>query len=153
MDNECLTRRSFGRSLRFASFAPHSFNVISQKRDNMLHLSADAKANYDRFVRRVKESNKVWGLKSPEGWAVCPSNEYENTTVYPFWSDEAYAKRHCINEWSNYWPASIDLDSFIDSWLKGMHEDGALVGANWNSDLAGLEIEPIDLAKLLIDES
>ena len=119
----------------------------------MIHLSADSKANYDRFVRRAKESNMVWGLKSSEGWATCPSNKNENTTVYPFWSDEAYAKRHCIKEWSNYKPASIDLDSFIDHWLKGMHEDGILVGTNWNSDLAGLEVEPIDLAKLLINQN
>ncbi len=33
-----------------------------------------------------------------------------------------------------------------------MHEDETLVGANWNSDLAGLEVEPIDLAKILNEE-
>jgi hypothetical protein len=34
-----------------------------------------------------------------------------------------------------------------------MHEDGALVGTNWNANLADLEIEPIDLAKQLVDET
>ena len=29
--------------------------------------------------------------------------------------------------------------------------DGALVGTNWNLDLAGIEVEPIDLAKQLLD--
>lgn len=118
----------------------------------MLHLTADSQANHERFIRRVKESRTVWRLKSKDGWAVCPSNEYENTTVFPFWSDEAYAKRHCQNEWVKYVPTAIDLDSFIDSWLKGMHDDGALVGTNWNFDLAGIEVEPIDLAKQLLDE-
>jgi hypothetical protein len=117
----------------------------------MLHLTADSQANHERFVRRVRESEVVWGLKSNDRWAVCPSNEYEDSTVFPFWSDEAYAKRHCKDEWAEYVPTQINLDSFIDNWLKGMNEDGALVGTNWNLDLAGIEVEPIDLAKQLLD--
>ena len=89
----------------------------------MLHLSADLKANYNRFIKRIKESGVVWGLRSEAGWANCPSNEYEDSEVFPFWSDEAYAKRHCIESWSEYSPAKIDFDSFIDNWLKGMNEE------------------------------
>jgi hypothetical protein len=117
-----------------------------------LHLTADMQANYDRFVRRVKSFGVVWGLKSDEGWAFCPSNEYD-CNLYPFWSDEAYARRHCINEWADYKPTQIPLDEFIDSWLKGMHDAGELVGVNFNSDLAGLEVEPIQRAKKLIEDS
>src|SRR5688500_11707356 len=80
-----------------------------------LHLIADAQANYERFVVQVKESGVVWGLKAEEGWAVCPSNEYE-CDVLPFWSAEAYARRHAREDWSEYTPTPIDLDSFIDHW-------------------------------------
>lgn len=116
----------------------------------MLHLGADSQANHERFVTRVKESGVVWGLKSDEGWAVCPSSQYEDVSVLPFWSDEAYAKRLCKEEWADYIPTPIDLDSFIDNWLQGMNEDGALVGTNWNADLAGIEVEPVELAKQLL---
>ena len=34
------------------------------------------------------------------------SNEYEETTVLLFWSEEAYAKRHLVNEWSDAITAS-----------------------------------------------
>lgn len=115
------------------------------------HLIADLRDNYDRFVSRVRESKTVWGLKSEEGWAYCPSNEID-CDVLLFWSEEAYAKRHAVGDWSNYKPAAIPLASFIDNWLHGMHEDGVLAGANFNADLAGLEIEAIELAKALTSD-
>jgi hypothetical protein len=62
-----------------------------------------------------------------------------------FWSDEAYAKRLAKKEWASYVPTQIDLPSFIDNWLQGMHRDMVRAGVNFNSDLAGLEIEPLDL--------
>lgn len=114
------------------------------------HLLTDLNDNHRRFVARVKESGFVWGLKSDDGWAICPSNEYD-CNVMPFWSDEAYARRCAIDEWSDYSPTKIEIDSFIDNWLRGMNEDGLLVGTNFNADLAGLEIEPIDLAKELTE--
>ena len=107
--------------------------------------------NHKRFIKRVVETKIVWGLKSEKGWIVSESNEYENRDVMPFWSDRAYAARAAKDEWAEYEPTSIDLDSFIDNWLKGMHEDDVLVGTNWDAHLCGLEIEAIDLAKELID--
>jgi hypothetical protein len=41
------------------------------------------------------------GLKNLNGWAICPSNE-RDCDVYTFWSDKAYAKRHCNGPWANY---------------------------------------------------
>jgi Protein of unknown function (DUF2750) len=107
-------------------------------------------ANHQRFVRDVVASGAVWGLKSERGWAVCESAEYEDTDVYPFWSTEAEARVHCTDEWARYAPARLELASFIATWLAGMSEDGVLVGTNWDADLAGLEVEPEDLAEELL---
>lgn len=110
-----------------------------------LHLVADMQANYSRFINRVRSSGTVWGLKNPDGWAICPSNE-RDCDLYVFWSDEAYAKQHCKGGWANYNPAPIALDSFLRNWLPGLARDGHLVGVQFNSDLAGLELEPSKLA-------
>jgi len=118
----------------------------------MNEMSADPKESHDRFVRDVKASRVVWGLKSDQGWAVCESEEYEDTDVYPFWSDEAGARIHCTDDWVDYTPATLDLDLFIDTWLAGMSEDGVMVGTNWDADLSGLEVEPYDLAQELLGE-
>jgi hypothetical protein len=115
--------------------------------------TTQAEENHERFVREVRESGLVWGLKSDQGWAVCESNEYEDTDVYPFWSDEAQASRHCQDDWAGFVPDSLPLDVFIDTWLAGMSEDGVLVGTNWDEELSGLELEPDDLAQELLDEA
>jgi hypothetical protein len=107
-------------------------------------------ANHERFVHDVVASGAVWGLKSERGWAVCESTEYEDTDVYPFWSTKAEARVHCTDEWARYEPARLELASFIATWLAGMSEDGVLVGTNWDADLAGLEVEPEDLAEELL---
>jgi len=120
----------------------------------MNELIDDGQARHERLVARVKETKTVWGLKSSHGWAVCESNEYEDTDVYPFWSEESDARVHCTDDWARFGPASLPLDVFIDTWLVGMSEDGVLVGTNWDAELSGLEIEPDDLAReLLVEDS
>jgi hypothetical protein len=108
------------------------------------HLVADLEANHSRFVERVRDHGDVRGIRNEQGILMYPSNHLEETWGYPFWSDHAYAKRHCVGNDRN--PFSINFDSFIDVWLQGLHKDGHLVGTNWNADLAGLEIEPYELA-------
>lgn len=116
-----------------------------------LHLVSDLEANKNRFVARVRESSVVWGLRSENGWAYCQSNHVD-ADVLLFWSDEAYAKRHAVCEWSAYQATAIDLDAFIERWLRGMQRDRCLAGVNFNADLAGLELEPMDLAQALTAE-
>ena len=118
----------------------------------MKEIETDAQASHARFVREVRASGVVWGLKSDHGWAVCESEEYEDTDVYPFWSDEAGARVHATDDWSGHVPASLDLDLFIDTWLVGMSEDGVMVGTNWDAELSGLEVEAYDLAQELLGE-
>ncbi len=118
----------------------------------MLGLEQDSIDRYNRFIETVKKERLVWGLMSESGWATAPSNIYEDTTVIPFWSHKAYAQRVAKKEWQAYKPTSISLDEFIDSWLKGMDENGNMVGVNWNAHLIGKEVEPKDLAKDLLSK-
>jgi hypothetical protein len=117
----------------------------------MLQDHATSQESYDRFVERVLERREVYGLRSPNGgWAVCPSHEEEGASVLVFWSDRAYAARHQKEDWKDYIPTAIPFDEFTDAWLKGMHTDGSLVGPNWDANLCGLEVRPIEVAKRLV---
>lgn len=118
----------------------------------MIKLTADLNANYQRFIEDSLESGQVWGLQSEEGWVVVDSTEFEDSEVMPFWSDEAFAKSHCVGEWAEFKPVAMDLEEFVEDWLAGMAEDGILVGPNWNDDLEGLEVEPDELAEKLSEE-
>ncbi len=112
-------------------------------------LTDDEEANYDLFIDRILDTGQIWGLKAADGWAVCPSLEFENTDVFPFWSAEADARVHCTEDWKIYTPAVIELEDFVVNWLPGMHEDEVMVGPNWNAELSGLEVEPADVAQRL----
>ncbi|HIF5693347.1 MULTISPECIES: DUF2750 domain-containing protein [Vibrio harveyi group] len=117
----------------------------------MIQDKATSSSNYIRFIDRVIENRTVWGLQHPDGgWAVCNSNQYSDASVYVFWSDRAYASRVAIGDWELYVPTPINLDSFVDNWLKGIHSDGHLVGLNWDANLCGTEVVAIDVAKMLV---
>lgn len=112
-------------------------------------LTINSKRRYEYFLKKVSENKLIWGLAGIEGWCVCESNEYEDTGVMLFWSDEAYVRQCAVDEWSHYKPTSITLEEFMNNWLSGMNEDNLLVGVNWNAKLIGLEVEPVDLFKEL----
>ncbi|MDO8909271.1 MAG: DUF2750 domain-containing protein [Pseudohongiella sp.] len=109
-------------------------------------LGDNEDANYELFLTQVQQTGLVWGLYGEDGWAICPSVEFEDTEVFPFWSDERYAAALCTEEWEAYAPKSISIDDFMTEWLPGIHEDNAMVGPNWDTEMSGLEVEPADLA-------
>ncbi|UCX04683.1 DUF2750 domain-containing protein [Shewanella sp. HL-SH8] len=105
------------------------------------------------FIESVKKHQIVWGLQDEtgEGWVVCDSSEFEETDVMPLWSSEATAKSHCTEEWAEYTAVSITLVDFLEYWVGDLNDDGVLVGVNWESDQECFEIDPIVLAKSLVD--
>ena len=116
----------------------------------MLQDPVQSQKNYDRFIEQARQTREVWGLKSPDGWAYCPSRDHgEDNDVLVFWSDRASAVAQAKEDWISHVPTAIPLETFISRWLQGMEEDGALVGPNWDADLFGLEVEPLDLEKSL----
>ncbi|MCR9600741.1 DUF2750 domain-containing protein [Vibrio alginolyticus] len=86
----------------------------------MIQDKATSSSNCIRFIDRVIENRTVWGLQHPDGG------------------------------WELYVPSPINLDSFVDNWLKGIHSDGHLVGLNWDPNLCGTEVVAIDVAKMLV---
>lgn len=108
-------------------------------------LSEDFDDNYELFIEEALATGCVWGLENSEGWALCPSLKNEDLDVIPLWSQPEYAQLHCREEWQDYEVVPIALDELLDDWLPGLHEDLILVGTNWNNELEGLEVEPLDL--------
>lgn len=111
----------------------------------MTELSDDPAENIDRFIVEALEKGCVWGLEGPEGWALTGSEKYQQSDVMPLWSAEELAQCHCRDEWADYRAVAIELEELLDDWLTGMHQDELLVGVNWNADLEGEEMEPLDL--------
>ncbi len=117
----------------------------------MSKLTDNLDANFQLFIEEVRESGQVWGLRYGEDWVVCRSAEFEDADVMPLWSAEGDARLHCVDEWEDYEPEVIELEEFLDIWINDLDEDDVLVGPNWNADLEGQELEPIELAKALVE--
>ncbi|GAB1264405.1 DUF2750 domain-containing protein [Aurantivibrio infirmus] len=115
-------------------------------------LSDDPDENFERFITEAIQQGCVWGLEGPEGWALCPSEKYEEAEVMPFWSQPEFAEAHCKEEWAAYKVVAVSLEEFFDDWLPGMHSDVILSGVNWTEELEGIEIEPLDLLKEFEEE-
>ena len=133
---------------------PHYWPALAnrlQERDPMSKLTDNLDANFQLFIEEVRESGQVWGLRYGEDWVVCRSAEFEDADVMPLWSAEGDARLHCVDEWADYEPEVIDLEEFLDIWINDLDEDDVLVGPNWNADLEGQELEPIELAKALVE--
>ncbi|CAM4404012.1 DUF2750 domain-containing protein [Vibrio astriarenae] len=113
----------------------------------MTKLTDNIDANLELFISETKDTAKVWGLRNEDGWLAVDSTEFENSEVMPFWSNEADAKLHNVEEWADFEVLEIPLDIFVEDWLITLDEDGVLVGPNWNDKLEGKEVEPADMAK------
>lgn len=108
-------------------------------------LSDDWEFNYQRFIGEALAQGCVWGLEGAEGWALCASHRNDEVAVMPLWSQPEFAQAHAVEDWSDYKVVPIAVAELLDEWLPGMHEDLLLVGPNWDEDLQGDEMEPLDL--------
>lgn len=118
----------------------------------MLQDTSTIEYKHKKFVERVVDSDAVWGLESDEGFATSNSNDFVDAAIIPFWSDKAYATALIKEDWKHYKPTSMPLADFIEDWLIGMYNDGLLVGTNWDANLFGKEIEPLELALEIADQ-
>ncbi|MBV7314328.1 DUF2750 domain-containing protein [Shewanella sp. NIFS-20-20] len=105
------------------------------------------------FIANVKEQQMLWGLQDEtgEGWVVCDSADYEETDAMPLWSTEAMAKTHCTDEWADYQAVAIPLSEYLEFWVSDLNDDGVVIGIDWQNDQGCLELDPIELAKHLVD--
>ena len=113
----------------------------------MLINRADSIAAYERFIQRVAEKESVWLLVDTEKDlpAVCDAQHDASSYVVPVWSDRAYVVR--VQSKFPFATAieAIPLAVFMERTIPFLADHGELLGPNWNSDLAGLEVDPIEL--------
>ena len=112
---------------------------------------------YNRFIRSIIGSQTLSTLVSDEGdIAECPSTEYEEddgepVPVFCVWHDRAQAEACKVEEWADYQLEALPLDFFMHEWLVSMDQDAVLLGVDFDSELYGLEIEPVEVLADLLD--
>lgn len=116
----------------------------------MMQDSIITKQRHERFIKKVCETGVVWGLENNEGLATSSSDEYEDNDGEPiglicFWSEKALAKSCIMDDWNDYEPVEISLSNFIENWCIGMSNDGLLIGSNFDQNMFGFEVDPLEL--------
>jgi len=116
-----------------------------------------AKERHEQFIKKVCETGKVWGLENDEGFAMSSSSEYESEDgealeLMCFWSDLSLAKACKKDEWTDYRTSEVELGDFIENWCTGMADDGLLIGTDFDQNLVGFEIDPLDLVLEICEE-
>jgi hypothetical protein len=112
-----------------------------------LYLTADLMENHRRFIEESIANKEVWSIQIEGKPLLYQSSNDSSNFIVPLWSEKLYAAYHCKKEKSagEGMPFSIKLDSFISHDLYSFYKESLLVGTNWNADLAGYEIDPLQL--------
>ena len=121
-----------------------------QAKKTMFQDSITLKNRHQKFLKIVSENGIVYGLKSKNGFATSSSTQFEDDDGNPigiicFWAEKVRAKSCAKDEWSKYIVTEISLAEFMENWCVGMANDGLLIGTQFDQDLFGHEIEPLDL--------
>lgn len=111
----------------------------------MLQDTATAETKYKLFIEKVAATKLVWGLLSKQGWANSSADSDDETDVIPFWSERGFAKACARDDWRGFTATEIPLADFLENWCIGMDENDTLVGANWDANMIGQEVEPLQV--------
>lgn len=123
----------------------------------MIKDTATLNAKYERFVKKICETEIIYALKEPRGFAFLYSHQYEDeqgedALLLCFWSTEAYANACKQAEWKDHELVEIPLDLFLKNWCIGMKKDFNYAGIECDSNLFCTEKDPIYLAIDILQE-
>ena len=116
----------------------------------MLQNSITIKNRHNRFIETVCETEIIYGLKNKNGFATSNSVHYNDKNdvsigIICFWSERARAKSCIRDKWKGYEPVEISLSDFMENWCIGMYSDNLLIGTQFDKNMFGFEIEPLEL--------
>ncbi|MBU2941033.1 DUF2750 domain-containing protein [Lacinutrix sp. C3R15] len=116
----------------------------------MFQDSITLKNRHQKFIKTVSENGIVYGLKSKNGFATSSSTQFEDDNgnsigIICFWAEKVRAKSCAKDEWKKYKATEIPLAEFMENWCVGMANDGLLIGTQFDQNLFGYEVEPLDL--------
>lgn len=112
-------------------------------------ISSSGEKRYTYFVKRVADSENVWGLYD-DGWALASTDD--GILVFPVWSAKEYATLCKKGEWTNYEPKSFSLEEFLTELLPNLKTDGMVPGVFYTPDSNGVTLSAEQLLEDIKNE-
>ncbi len=113
-------------------------------------VSLPAPRRYAYCIKRVADWYEIWSLRTDDGWAL--AHDDEGNEVIPIWPAARYAAACSKGYWSNDKPKAICMDDWLQKWIPGMLQDGALVAVFPSPDDKGVVVTPDRLRSDLEEE-
>ena len=105
---------------------------------------------YQYLVSRIADWEEVWSVAKGNGWAImCDDHRLE---LIPMWPSRAFASACCCNEWQDYAPRAIKLDTWLQKWLPGFSQEGRSIAVFPLPDDQGIIVSPDKLKSDLLEE-
>jgi len=105
---------------------------------------------YEYFIKKVAESEVVFGLGDEEGWAMLGDDE--NADILPFFPDPEIAETfRKAADFEEYDVMELDVNELLE-WLDEMETEGMLVAVCPNTEFNGAVVEPSLLKEDLLKE-
>ena len=111
-------------------------------------MQLPAQQRYDYCVRKVADTQEVWGLYH-DGWATAQAH---GRVAIPFWPEAAFAQACASGDWAHFQPRAIALGDFLHKWLPGMANNGQLASMFPVPQDSASIVAPADLLRDLQDE-
>ena len=109
------------------------------------------------FIRKIVQQDKVYTLATSNDFSFVGSNLFtlpdgSPVPVWCFWSEEELAEKQKKEDWSKYLIDYFPISNFIEDVLVPMTNEGYIIGVDFNSNLEGIESDPLDMLLILIEE-
>jgi len=113
-------------------------------------LALDSNERYNHFISKVADWEKLWSVKSKEGWLVpLAPEEFE---YFPLWPHSEYAQNITDKNFPGHNATEISLQELLEHWLPLFEKDNVKVAVFPNMEWTFWCIEPKDLKEDLLNE-
>ncbi|ADC62557.1 DUF2750 domain-containing protein [Allochromatium vinosum] len=108
---------------------------------DLFALPADERYAY--FIREAIARDGVWALQGPGGFVAF--RDEDERDCFPFWPSPELAAAVANDDWADCRPEPLELEVFMERWLKGMARDERLASVFPAPDGTGIVVEPLEL--------
>ena len=125
-----------------------SYRMHPKQLENVFALTS--KQRYEHFISKVCDWEELWILEdnNKDFLIITPQ---EDLAYLPVWPHADYALAfHEI--YPSLKPSRVELDSFLETWLPNLNNDGLKVGVLPNLGTTVWIIDPLDLKAELENE-
>jgi hypothetical protein len=113
-------------------------------------LGSPVGTRYEHFVKRVADSEVMWGLSGPDGWMSY--QRQEGQVAFPVWPHPRYAEACAIDLWEGATPEGIGLDEWFEEFTPELEEKDRLVAVFPDPQHVSSAVEPGRLKDDLLRE-